>query len=66
MKWFRKAANLGNADAQNNLGHCYFYGLGVTEDIPQAIEWYRKAANKGNADAQYSLVSVMTMGMVCL
>src|ERR1035438_8547727 len=29
VKWYRKAAEQGNADAQNNLGACYYAGEGV-------------------------------------
>jgi serine/threonine protein kinase len=55
IKWYRKAAEQGNASAQNNLGFCYEYGEGVEQDYEEAIKWYRKAAEQGNASAQYSL-----------
>lgn len=41
------AANKGDAIAQNNLGTCYYYGLGVEQDYKKAVEWYRKAAEQG-------------------
>ena len=53
--WFRKAADQGNADAQNNLGDCYRNGWGVAKDKNQAISWYMKAAAQGNVDAQQTL-----------
>ena len=46
--WYRKAAEQGNATAQNNLGICYEDGEGVTKDISEAVKWYRKAAAQGN------------------
>ncbi|MGM9812319.1 MAG: TonB family protein [Muribaculaceae bacterium] len=46
--WYRKAAEQGNATAQNNLGICYEDGEGVTKDIYEAVKWYRKAAAQGN------------------
>jgi TPR repeat protein/predicted NBD/HSP70 family sugar kinase len=54
-KLFRKAADIGNADAQNWLGFCYENGQGVTQNYKKAVELYRKAAEQGNAAAQYSL-----------
>ena len=53
--WYRKAAEQGNASAQNNLGVMYGSGEGVPEDDRQAVFWYRKAAEQGDASAQYNL-----------
>ena len=55
VKWFQKAAEQGNADAQNKLGCCYEEGSGVKKDLAEAVKWYRKAAEQGNAFAQYNL-----------
>ena len=55
VKWYRKAAEQGNADAQNNLGFCYSKGYGITQSRAEAIKWYRKAAEQGNAAAQNNL-----------
>jgi TPR repeat protein len=55
VKQFRKAADMGNADAQNWLGFCYENGQGVTQNYKKAVELYRKAAEHGSALAQYSL-----------
>ena len=55
MKWYRKAAEQGHADAQNNLGLCYQYGKGVAKDYAEAVKWYRKAAEQGHARAQCNL-----------
>ena len=35
--WYSKAAKFGNADAQNNLGLCYYNGESVDEDDSIAI-----------------------------
>ena len=51
-KWYRKAAEQGDADAQNNLGLCYERGQGVPEDYEEAVKWYRKAAAQGHAGAK--------------
>ena len=55
MKWYRKAADQGNAKAQLNLGFMYANGKGVAEDDAEAVKWYRKAADQGDADAQLNL-----------
>ena len=44
VKWYRKAAEQGDAKAQNNLGVKYGNGLGVLKDYKEAVKWYRKAA----------------------
>jgi TPR repeat protein len=55
VKWYRKAAEQGHADAQYNLGVMYYKGQGVPQDYTEALKWYRKAAEQGHADAQYIL-----------
>ncbi|MDG2286187.1 MAG: tetratricopeptide repeat protein, partial [Alphaproteobacteria bacterium] len=54
-KWYRKAAEQGNADAQFNLGVMYYNGDGVTQDYVEAAKWYRKVAEQGDAEAQNKL-----------
>jgi hypothetical protein len=54
-KWYRRAAEQGNADAQRALGFCYDNGEGVTQDKVAAVKWYRKAADQGDAVAQCNL-----------
>jgi TPR repeat protein len=46
IRWYLKAAEQGNADAQNNLGLMY---------QTEAIKWYLKAAEQGNTGAQFNL-----------
>ena len=55
VKWYRKAAEQGNADAQCNLGWMYSTGRGVTQSDEEAVKWYRKAAEQGDATAQNNL-----------
>lgn len=55
MIWFRKAADQGNAAAQNNIGWLYQNGWGVKQDYAEAANWYRKAAEKGDATGQVNL-----------
>ncbi len=44
MKWYRKAAEQGYADAQYNIGYMYKNGKGVEQDKAKSFSWYRKAA----------------------
>jgi TPR repeat protein len=38
-RWYRKAAEQGNAIAQTNLGTMYFQGQGVPQDYAEAVRW---------------------------
>jgi len=53
--WYRRAAELGHAAAQNDLGWLYQNGWGVPRDAGQALYWYRQAATRGDAAAQVNL-----------
>ena len=55
VKWYKMAAEQGDAEAQNALGACYKNGEGVEKDHAEAAKWYRKAAEQGHAKAQSSL-----------
>jgi len=55
LKWYRKAAEQGHADAQFKLGVCYSNGYNVAKDYKEAAKWFRKAAEQGQADAQDAL-----------
>jgi uncharacterized protein len=55
MKWYRKAADKGNARAQFNLGFMYYDGKGVPQNYAEAMKWFRKAADQGHARAQFNL-----------
>ena len=55
VKWYRKAAEQGEANAQSNLGVMYYNGHGVRQDYAEAVKWNSKAAKKRNAIAQYNL-----------
>jgi TPR repeat protein len=55
VKWYRKAAEQGEASAQFYLGLMYAKGQGVKQDYAEAVKWYRKAAEQGEAIAQFNL-----------
>lgn len=64
MQWYQKAADQGNAAAQNNLASIYQIGKGgINQDCSTAVQWYyRKAADQGNATAQYNLGYIFETG----
>lgn len=51
VKWYRKAAKRGQADAQNSFGVLYRDGQGVQQDYVLAHMWCSLAATQGNEDA---------------
>ena len=48
--WFTKSAKEGFAEGLNNLGDCYWYGIGVEQDDAKARECYKEAAEQNNAE----------------
>lgn len=55
FKWYKSAADLGNADAQFTTGLYYSSGRIVTQDYKTAFEYFTQSANQGNKLAMYSL-----------
>ncbi|POY46151.1 tetratricopeptide repeat protein, partial [Avibacterium paragallinarum] len=47
VKWYQKAAEQGDASAQNNLGIMYRLGKGVKQDDNLAKMWAGKACENG-------------------
>ena len=47
-EFYRRAALLGNSDAQNNLGLMFKHGTGVQKDREKAFAWFSLAAANGN------------------
>ena len=57
-QWYKKAANLGNAEALNNLGVMYNNGEGVKKNYIIAFKFFEKAANLGCATAMLNLFNM--------
>lgn len=55
FKYYAKAADLGNAEAQNMLGRCYTEGWGCEKDANKAFEYFKQAADNANEDARNNL-----------
>ena len=54
-KWYRLAAEQGDAAAQYNMGWRCADGRGVPVDKAEAAKWYRLAAEQNHPDAQAHL-----------
>ncbi len=55
VRWYRKAAEKGNAYAMGNLARRYYAGTGVRQDYYEAFKWFMKSAEAGITE---SIVSV--------
>jgi tetratricopeptide (TPR) repeat protein len=53
MRWFRKAADLGNAEAMMGISWIYGNGRGVPQDDAEALRWRKMSAEHGSADAMW-------------
>lgn len=60
--WYR-AAKVGFAEAQFNLGQMYAQGIGVSRNYEKAVKWYRKAAQQGHLLAQVSEEDLLRQGL---
>jgi len=60
--WYRRAADLGNVAAINNLGALYHQGKGVAPDAATAVAHYRKAVALGWPAAMHNLAWMLDSG----
>ncbi len=59
MKWYRMAADRGNAEAQNSVGS----GLQAERRYEEALPWYEKASAQGHALATNNLAYLHDLGL---
>jgi hypothetical protein len=64
VKWFRKAAEQGLAEAQFNLALMCIRGDGTPLDGPGALKWFRAAAEQDFAKAQHKLAVMYAVGEI--
>jgi hypothetical protein len=50
-----KYEQYGSILAQFALGYCYENGIGVSKNLPNAVEYYRNSAQRGNQYAYQQL-----------
>lgn len=55
IRWFERAAALGNAEAEFQLGKIWLSGRFVEPDSDRAFEYFAKAAEKQHAEACFAL-----------
>lgn len=55
-------AELGDAEAQFNIGVLLDEGAGRARDLAAAVDWYRRAAEQGFVDAQTNLAMMYLRG----
>lgn len=59
VDYYRKAAELSYADAQFELGYCYWMGIGgLPQSIRIARKYWQRAANQGHEEAAEKLIKV--------
>jgi len=53
--YYKKCADLNDAQCQFNVGSMYETGQGTTQNYDQAMIWYKKASEKDFIDANFNL-----------
>jgi TPR repeat protein len=62
FKWFYRAAEDGNVEAQFTVGMMYMHGKGIQRNYHLAYIWLRRAAKYGLAEAQNTLAFLLESG----
>ena len=62
VKWYRLAAEQGDADAQTNLGYMYEKGQGVPKNYKTAAKWYKLSADQGETTGMSNLGELYYLG----
>jgi TPR repeat protein len=57
--WYRRAGNLGYAQAQFAMGDAYEFGEGVPRNEVAAGDWYQRAVEQGHVHASAKLSRVL-------
>jgi uncharacterized protein len=63
LKSIKKAAEKNSVQCQKLLSFAYLYGLGTSQDLPQAFFWCKEAANQNDALSQAQLASFYEFGL---
>ncbi len=61
--WYRKAADQGDPDAQNQLGYLSMWGIGVPRDEAVAFRWFARATGEGSQGAKLNLAVLYFKGV---
>jgi TPR repeat protein len=60
--FYGMAAEHGDAHGQNSYGHCLEHGIGIAQNIQDAVKYYRLAADQGHAEGQNNHVRCVANG----
>src|SRR5574344_1816324 len=55
VECYQKASEMGNAEAEFNLGYAYYNGEGINKDYASSAMWFKRSANQNFPKAQYNL-----------
>ena len=58
LKWFRRASEQGNGEAQFNLGVAYYIGDGMPKNLMEAYKWMSLSDAQGVARARNALQTI--------
>lgn len=53
--FYKKAADMGHAEAQFCLGYAYYVGEGIIRNLESAARWFQLSSAQGFPKAQYNL-----------
>lgn len=62
-RWYQRAADKNNADAQFALANAYSVGRGVPVNPQEAMKWLTRAASNGHVTAMMSLAGLYETGI---
>jgi TPR repeat protein len=62
LRLLTSIAQAGHAEAQCMIGNIYDLGLGVAQDVSQAMHWYEQSAKQGYGVASNNLGSIALRG----
>jgi TPR repeat protein len=63
LKWLRISGDAGEPNAMYRLFQTYFFGIGVSRDVPAAFGWLEKAAVAGKPQAIKELAVAYEVGV---
>jgi TPR repeat protein len=62
MRFFRAAADQGNAEGKYQVGYLYQLGEGVAKNQAEALRWFQEAAHQGNPKAEFEIGVFLAKG----
>lgn len=62
LRWYREAAEMGDAAAQYQVGRFLAQGRAGPRDPEAAVDWFERAAKRGHAQAQLALGQALLQG----